>query len=107
MQDHPTAPQLLEALAAFLRDEVAPALDGHRQFHARVAGNVVDILRREWELGPQYQELDHVGLARILGHDGDVGSLFTELAATIRSGAADERMAVILPFLRQSVRLTL
>jgi hypothetical protein len=47
VQDRPDARELLEAVRAFLEEEVVPALDGTRQFHARVAANVLAIVGRE------------------------------------------------------------
>jgi hypothetical protein len=51
MQDRPHARELLEAVRGFLEEQVVPALDGTRQFHARVAANVLAIVGRELELG--------------------------------------------------------
>ena len=47
MQDRPTARELLDAVRRFVEREVVPALDGVRQFHARVAANVLAIVGRE------------------------------------------------------------
>src|SRR2546427_10614234 len=47
MQDRPSVSELLDAVRAFLEEEVVPALDGPRQFHARVAANVLVIVGRE------------------------------------------------------------
>jgi hypothetical protein len=47
MQDRPTYAELLEAVQHFLETDVVPALDGPKKFHARVAANVVAIVRRE------------------------------------------------------------
>jgi hypothetical protein len=47
MQDRPTYAELLEAVQHFLETEVVPALDGPKKFHARVAANVLAIVRRE------------------------------------------------------------
>jgi hypothetical protein len=47
MQDRPDARELLEAVRAFLEEQVVPALEGTRQFHARVAANVLAIVGRE------------------------------------------------------------
>jgi len=49
----PTASELLDAVAGFLTDEVMPATAGQLAFHARVAANVLAIVARELELGPQ------------------------------------------------------
>ena len=46
MQDKPSAEKLLAA-RAFLNNTAMPQLSGHAAFHARVAGNVLDILARE------------------------------------------------------------
>lgn len=47
MQDRPTYSELLEAVQRFLEADVMPALDGPKKFHARVAANVLEIVRRE------------------------------------------------------------
>jgi hypothetical protein len=47
MQDRPTAPELLDAVRAFLEEEVVPALAGRQRFHARVAANVLAVVGRE------------------------------------------------------------
>jgi len=46
----PTASELLDAVRAFLTDEVMPGTGGRLAFHARVAANVVGIVARELEL---------------------------------------------------------
>ena len=51
MQDRPDARELLDAVRAFLEEQVVPALDGTRQFHARVAANVLAIVGRELATG--------------------------------------------------------
>ena len=43
MQDKPSAEKLLAAARAFLNNTAMPQLSGHAAFHARVAGNVLDI----------------------------------------------------------------
>jgi len=47
VQDRPTVRELLDAVRGFLEDDVVPALDGPRRFHARVAANVLAIVGRE------------------------------------------------------------
>jgi hypothetical protein len=51
MQDRPDARELLEAVRGFLEEQVVPALEGTRQFHARVAANVLAIVSRELASG--------------------------------------------------------
>jgi aminoglycoside phosphotransferase (APT) family kinase protein len=71
----PTASELLDAVRAFLTDEVMTATAGQLAFHARVAANVVGIVVRELELGP---------LQAVAGHAGDVtASLADNVAARL------------------------
>ncbi|GIW43193.1 MAG: hypothetical protein KatS3mg077_0475 [Candidatus Binatia bacterium] len=50
MQDRPTIRELLHAVQLFLEQEVVPSLSGRKQFHARVAANVLAIAQRELAL---------------------------------------------------------
>ena len=47
-----TASELIDAVATFLKDEVSPTLSGRLAFHARVAVNVLELVKRELALGP-------------------------------------------------------
>jgi regulator of protease activity HflC (stomatin/prohibitin superfamily) len=49
VQDRPTYSELLAAAQQFIEADVIPALDGPKKFHARVAANVLAIVRRELE----------------------------------------------------------
>jgi hypothetical protein len=92
MQDRPTPEELLEAAITFLRDHVVP---GHASsqvaFHARVAANALDIVRREMALAPAAQVLEHAALAKLLGADPghDTARLNGMLCERIASGALD------------------
>src|SRR5262249_59335877 len=62
MQDRPTALELLAAVRGFLEEDLGPALEGRRRFHALVAANVLRILERELGgeeelLGRQWERL--------------------------------------------------
>jgi hypothetical protein len=99
MQDKPTSIELLEALAAFLRDEVAPRLDGGLRFKALVGANVAGIVAREIALGPEQDRAQLARLAGLLGEDAatlgqeDVAArvrdLSFELCRRIDAGDAD------------------
>ncbi len=69
MQDQPTAEQLLEAVAQFLREQVLPAAQGPLAFHARVAANALDIARRELALAPAAASRERAALAALLHVD--------------------------------------
>jgi len=87
MREQPSAPELLDAVAEFLTREVMPALSGRLAFHARVAANVLGIVRREMTLGPDADRADAARLAALLGHTGDAAALTAELCEQIASGA--------------------
>jgi hypothetical protein len=88
MQDRPTSDQLLEAVAAFLRDQVVPATQGPIQFHVRVAANALDIARREAMLAPAAQAREQAALAALLNADPhtDLAELNRLLCARIVDG---------------------
>lgn len=89
MQDRPDPDQLLEAVALFLREQAAPALDGREAYLARVMGNVVDIVRRQLVLGPAGAAAERARLRALLGAQGDLESLNRLLCERIRGGALD------------------
>ncbi len=74
MQDRPTAEQLIEAVAQFLRDRVLPATQGPLAFHARVAANALDIARREAMLAPAAEARERSELAVLLQADPNADS---------------------------------
>jgi len=69
MHDQPTPEQLLDAVAAFLREQVVPGSAGALAFHARVAANALDIARRELALAPAAALREQAALARLLDAD--------------------------------------
>src|SRR4051794_14944061 len=104
MQDRPTALELLDAARRFLEEQAVPALDGPRQFHARVAANVLAIVGRELRDGEGFLRAEWRRLTTLLAvpvrHDDDppaqrealvaaVAALNAELAARVRAGDAD------------------
>lgn len=100
MQDRPDALELLNAVRAFIDEQVVPALDGTRQFHARVAANVLAIVGRELTLGEDALRAEWTRLGTLLGDPSpspengaellDVVRRRNEmLAARIRAGDSD------------------
>ena len=53
MQDRPDLEELLEAVSAFLREDVLPGQDGRPRYHLLVALNLLKMASREWRLGPE------------------------------------------------------
>lgn len=102
MQDRPTAPELLEAAEAFLRDELSDELSGRKRFMSRVVANVLGILRREWEDEEACVGAEWERLTTLLGLDEDRPPTFAatlertkelnaRLADAIRAGELDDR----------------
>lgn len=96
--DPPTAAELVEAVRDWLADEVAPSEQPPNRFHLRVATNVLDIVRREIELGPEHTTA-HVERLGRLGVADD-----RELADAIRSGDLDYRDPTLRDLVWASVR---
>ena len=92
MREQPTAAELIDAVAEFITRDVAPTLTGRLAFHARVAANVLAIVRRELAEGPAADRADAARLAALLGHDGEPAALTEELCRRIEAGeiAADD-----------------
>lgn len=116
MQDRPTYSELLEAIQHFLEVDVTPALDGPKKFHARVAANVLAIVRRELEHADVQAHAEWIRLNALLGSNdapptdrrpltAQLRARTEELCRRIRAGEADGgawRQAV-LAHVRQTV----
>lgn len=85
MRETPDCRELLEAVRSFLA-EAREELGGHRGFHALVAANVVEIVRRELELAPAAEAAEAKRLRTLLGRDGDTAELNRLLCEVIREG---------------------
>ena len=86
MREEPRATDFLDAVATFLREEVMPQLTGRVAFHARVAANVLDIVRREVETGASAERREGERLAALLGDVGDPAALNAALCDAITQG---------------------
>ena len=92
MREKPGAAELIDAVSEFITREVAPTLTGRLAFHARVAANVLGIVKRELEQGAAADAADAARLAALLGAEGDAAALNEELCRRIEAGeiAADD-----------------
>lgn len=95
MQDEPTPPEILSAVAAFLRDTVVPQATPLVAFQARVAANAVDLVVRQLTLAPASDAAERDGLRALLGRDGSLSELNAALADGLAAGsiATAEAMA--------------
>jgi hypothetical protein len=89
MQDPPTIAEILDATSAFLREVAVPQLSGHAAFHARVAANALDLVKRELELRPAAERDEHARLKSLLQQDGSLEELNASLGERIAAGAVD------------------
>ena len=89
MHNQPSVDALLDIIAEFMRKEAAPRLPGHTAFHARVAANALDIIRRELALSPASLAAERSRLERMLGETGDLETLNRHLCERIASGEFD------------------
>lgn len=89
MQDRPAAADLLAAVQRFLNETAMPQLSGQAAFHARVAGNVLDILAREMALAPDFQIAELARLESLLGETGSLQDLNRILCGKISAGEMD------------------
>ena len=95
--DAPSAAELVEAVQEWMERDVLPSVDGRLRFHTRVAINVLGMVQREIELGPQHaqrhrERLDQLGVA------DDAA-----LAAAIRDRTMDDRVDELRELLSAAV----
>ncbi len=99
MQDRPTYDELLAAVERFLSQEIVPNTEGARRFHARVAANVLGIVRRELEREEEQLAAEWAGLDGLLATAKPpadraalreaLGARTADLCERIRAGEAD------------------
>ena len=87
--DVPSARELVEAVREWLERDVMSGTSGRLQFNARVAVNVLAMVERELEVGPQQAAAHTARLAAFDCADD------TELARRIREGELDDRLAEV------------
>ena len=99
MHDRPTVDELLRAVELLLDEQLVPTLDGSRKYNARVAANVIRIVRRELQHEETQLDAEWRGLDLLLGPAARPASLAStkqqliernrELSERIREGDAD------------------
>jgi hypothetical protein len=114
VQDRPTAAELLEALADFMRDRAGNARDRWERFQFQVAANSLGIIKREIEMEDAFVRAEWAGLDQLLGEEekplepaaiaGRLNERNAALAERIRNGAFDgEPESRLLPHLWETV----
>jgi hypothetical protein len=86
MQDPPATDQILAQVIAFLRDRIAPQLDGNLAFQLRIAANALDLVARAHRSGGEDAARERADLQRLLGIDGETAELTAVLCDRIEAG---------------------
>lgn len=100
MREQPSAVELVQAVADFLREDALPRLDGLTAFHARVAVSLLEIVGRELRLGADADRQELSGLRALLGSEADLETLNLELCERIRGGEMDAGTSGLIAHLR-------
>ncbi|WP_317931968.1 DUF6285 domain-containing protein [Halioxenophilus sp. WMMB6] len=97
IEEIPTVGQLLKSVATLLSNEISPALaQQDLQFKVRIAVNVLAIIEREWQQGPQVAEEEVAMVNALLGTDNhDLKALRAELAEAIMNGQYDDDLSAL------------
>jgi hypothetical protein len=86
MQDEPTPTELIKAVAEFLRNDIAPMIEGHNAFKLRVGINALDLVTRQLALEPDSDAEETARLLKLLRMQGPLGELNRVLADRIAKG---------------------
>ncbi|NQV64052.1 MAG: hypothetical protein HQ497_01690 [SAR86 cluster bacterium] len=104
--DMPRADELLTAVRDFLRADVMDGTTGRVNFLARVAGNALDIVLRESQLGGAARALELEKLRLLYGSavaDDDLEALRWRLTRELRDGTQDLDDERLHDYLRHAV----
>jgi hypothetical protein len=106
MQDRPTAPELLDAMAAHLFTEVREWVPRERRFQILVLANLCSVIARELRAGEAPSLEDTRLFVDLLGEEGgaDPRGAAELLARRIRAGELDERLDRTIDRLRDHAR---
>lgn len=89
MQDTPNPPEILLAVARFLKETVAAETKGHTSFNARVSANALEMMARQLTLSPGAEADERARLVALLGRKGELADLNAELSRRIGAGEID------------------
>jgi len=104
MQDRPTAPELLDAMAADLYSEVREWVPRERRFRVLVLANLCAVIARELRAGEEPSRRDLELFNALSGSPADdTRDAAAALASAIRRGDLDERLPEAMDGLREHV----
>ncbi|WP_421932023.1 DUF6285 domain-containing protein [Phenylobacterium sp.] len=103
MITHPRTEELVDAVARWI-DSIRPELKPRDAFLARVAVNVLGVVKREVTLGPAAEAEAVARMAALLGHTGGFEALTAELCEQLRTGGMDAATPGLLAALRANAQ---
>jgi hypothetical protein len=98
--DMPRLDEIVTSVRDYLRHDVMAATGGRTQFLARVAGNALDIVLRDFVVGREHRARQVTRLRTLLAEDGDLEALRRALVKRLR----EDRMALDHPGLADYLR---
>ena len=99
----PRIDELLISVRDYLRGDVMAETSGRTNFLARVAGNSLDIVLRDLELGPPHRQAEHGRLRTLLGADDGLEALRWRLVHALREGSMPLDHPGLAAHLRETV----
>lgn len=107
MQNTPTPDELLDVVARFLTEVAMPQLPPAAAFHARVAANALNVVKRQIALAPQQAAAERarlatLGMAESAGAVDDLAAGNRALASAIAEGRLDPADPALLAHLWQT-----
>ena len=102
MQDEPTPAELIKAVADFLRNDIAPDVNGHTAFKLRVSLNALDLVARQLTLEAGSDAAELARLSQLLGQQGSLADLNRALAERIEKGEVDQQTPELAEHLWQT-----
>jgi len=101
--DMPRIDELVTSVRDYLRSDVMNATKGRLQFLARVAGNSLDVVLRELELGAELRARQTDRLRGLLSEGGDLESLRWTLVRGLRDHTIPLGLPGLAEYLREAV----
>ncbi len=99
----PRIDELLVSVRDFLREDVMAATEGRPNFLARVAGNSLDIVLRDHQLGDAARAQELAGLQALFERTDDLDALRWRLVRGLRDGSVPLDQPGLAEHLRQTV----
>ena len=101
--DLPRNDELIDSVREFLHGDVMEATHGRIRFLSRVAGNSLDIVKRELALGPLHIEVERQSLCALFGSNESLDALRWKLVNRLRNCAFMLEFDEITSHLRNTV----